>query len=267
MSMRLMRVTFGVLDRFDRRRQMIVQAGRRRAGPRRRSAARRLLVGQHAIDAGRQPQQHDDRRPRRATSRARRRCRRRARRAGSGPGRAAAALRDWAAVRHGPPPPAATAPRARRRHCRPRGRHRRPLDYSTACLSDPFDCRGRREAACTTMHPMALPDYVSRDPSRSKRAGIPLLPVGRVSTATVVQAWRNVTEQQVLAALTTVRDPERGRDIVSLGMISGLVMRDGNVGVLDRGRARARRPHWSRCARRPSRRSRRCPACCRSPRC
>src|SRR5437868_12724240 len=39
-----------------------------------------------------------------------------------------------------------------------------------------------------------------------------------------------VTENQIRDALKAVRDPERGGDIVSLGMISGVVIRDGNVG-------------------------------------
>jgi ATP-binding protein involved in chromosome partitioning len=39
----------------------------------------------------------------------------------------------------------------------------------------------------------------------------------------------NFGEQQVLAALKSVMDPERGRDLVSLGMISGIAIRDGNV--------------------------------------
>src|SRR5204862_7973855 len=39
-----------------------------------------------------------------------------------------------------------------------------------------------------------------------------------------------VTEKEVLAALAAVRDPDRGADVVSLGMISGVVVRDGNVG-------------------------------------
>ena len=38
-----------------------------------------------------------------------------------------------------------------------------------------------------------------------------------------------VTERQVLDALGRVADPEKGADIVSLGMVSGLVIRDGNV--------------------------------------
>ena len=39
-----------------------------------------------------------------------------------------------------------------------------------------------------------------------------------------------VTERDVLAALGQVRDPDKGGDIVSLGMVSGIVIRDGNVG-------------------------------------
>src|SRR5215208_2667678 len=38
------------------------------------------------------------------------------------------------------------------------------------------------------------------------------------------------TERQVLDALHGVRDPDKGGDIVSLGMVSGVVVRDGNVG-------------------------------------
>jgi ATP-binding protein involved in chromosome partitioning len=38
-----------------------------------------------------------------------------------------------------------------------------------------------------------------------------------------------VTERQVLNALGRIADPEKGADIVSLGMVSGVVIRDGNV--------------------------------------
>jgi ATP-binding protein involved in chromosome partitioning len=38
-----------------------------------------------------------------------------------------------------------------------------------------------------------------------------------------------VTEKQILDALSTITDPERGADIVSLGMVSGIAIRDGNI--------------------------------------
>src|SRR5712691_3382370 len=39
-----------------------------------------------------------------------------------------------------------------------------------------------------------------------------------------------LTERQILDALAAVRDPDKGGDIVALGMVSGIVVRDGNVG-------------------------------------
>jgi ATP-binding protein involved in chromosome partitioning len=39
-----------------------------------------------------------------------------------------------------------------------------------------------------------------------------------------------IIEKDILDALSAVRDPERGGDIVSLGMVSGVVIRDGNIG-------------------------------------
>ena len=39
-----------------------------------------------------------------------------------------------------------------------------------------------------------------------------------------------VTENEVLEVLKGVADPDRGSDIVSLGMVAGLVVKDGNVG-------------------------------------
>jgi ATP-binding protein involved in chromosome partitioning len=39
-----------------------------------------------------------------------------------------------------------------------------------------------------------------------------------------------VTEAQILDALRAVQDPELGKDIVSLGIVTGLVIKDGNIG-------------------------------------
>ena len=39
-----------------------------------------------------------------------------------------------------------------------------------------------------------------------------------------------VTEEQILQALKAVADPDRGGDVVSLGMITGLTVREGHVG-------------------------------------
>ncbi len=38
-----------------------------------------------------------------------------------------------------------------------------------------------------------------------------------------------VTKERILDALKTVKDPENGQDVVSAGMVSGLVIKDGNV--------------------------------------
>jgi ATP-binding protein involved in chromosome partitioning len=52
----------------------------------------------------------------------------------------------------------------------------------------------------------------------------------------------DITEAQILAALKTVVDPERGRDIVSLGMVTGLQLREGHVAfVLEVERERGAR--------------------------
>jgi ATP-binding protein involved in chromosome partitioning len=40
---------------------------------------------------------------------------------------------------------------------------------------------------------------------------------------------RGLSDEQVLAALRRVIDPEKGTDIVSLGMISGVQLRQGHV--------------------------------------
>ena len=38
-----------------------------------------------------------------------------------------------------------------------------------------------------------------------------------------------VSERDVLAALAKVLDPDKGKDIVSLGMVSGVQLREGHV--------------------------------------
>jgi len=40
----------------------------------------------------------------------------------------------------------------------------------------------------------------------------------------------DVSDGQILEALKTVKDPDKGDDIVSLGMVSGLINRSGNIG-------------------------------------
>ena len=40
----------------------------------------------------------------------------------------------------------------------------------------------------------------------------------------------DVTREKIMAALGNVRKAEGGADVVSLGMITGVVIRDGNVG-------------------------------------
>ena len=39
-----------------------------------------------------------------------------------------------------------------------------------------------------------------------------------------------ISEDEILDCLRGVTDPASGKDIVSLGMVSGLVVKDGNVG-------------------------------------
>src|SRR5690242_10744010 len=39
-----------------------------------------------------------------------------------------------------------------------------------------------------------------------------------------------LSEERVLAALRQIIDPDRGQDIVSLGMVTGLQLREGHVG-------------------------------------
>jgi len=59
-----------------------------------------------------------------------------------------------------------------------------------------------------------------------------------------------ITKEQVLATLAQIEHPERGRDVVSLQMVSGVVVRDGNVGFaleVDPSEAAASEPLRAAC--------------------
>jgi ATP-binding protein involved in chromosome partitioning len=61
-----------------------------------------------------------------------------------------------------------------------------------------------------------------------------------------------VTKEQVLAALAGVEDSAQGQDVVALGMVSGVVVRDGNVGFaleIDPSEAAAKEPLRAACER------------------
>ena len=59
-----------------------------------------------------------------------------------------------------------------------------------------------------------------------------------------------ITKEQVLAALAGIEDPAQGQDVVALGMVSGVVVRDGNVGFaleVDPSEASAKEPLRAAC--------------------
>jgi ATP-binding protein involved in chromosome partitioning len=61
-----------------------------------------------------------------------------------------------------------------------------------------------------------------------------------------------ITKEQVLAALAGVEDSAQGQDVVALGMVSGVVVRDGNVGFaleVDPSEAAAKEPLRAACER------------------
>jgi ATP-binding protein involved in chromosome partitioning len=61
-----------------------------------------------------------------------------------------------------------------------------------------------------------------------------------------------ITKEQVLAALAGVEDSAHGQDVVALGMVSGVVVRDGNVGFaleVDPSEAAAKEPLRAACER------------------
>ena len=42
----------------------------------------------------------------------------------------------------------------------------------------------------------------------------------------------DIGNDQILEALRTVQDPDKGQDIVKLNMVSGVVIKSGNIGLL-----------------------------------
>src|SRR5215831_8207885 len=70
-------------------------------------------------------------------------------------------------------------------------------------------------------------------------------PVGgpaHISNRTENSSMAEVTEAAVLAALKAIDDPDRGGNIVDLGMVSGLALRAGHVAfAIEVDRARAAR--------------------------
>src|SRR5258708_28138597 len=52
---------------------------------------------------------------------------------------------------------------------------------------------------------------------------------GDIGSSEELSSMVRLSEQQILDALKAVQEPSTGRDIVSLGMVDGLVIKDGNV--------------------------------------
>src|SRR5437764_5582174 len=71
----------------------------------------------------------------------------------------------------------------------------------------------------------------NRAPIEGARPGCCQVGAGRLNALNPRQEpGMPATENMILDALRAVRDPERDGDIVSLGMVTGVVIRDGNVG-------------------------------------
>jgi ATP-binding protein involved in chromosome partitioning len=71
--------------------------------------------------------------------------------------------------------------------------------------------------------------------ARGRQAYIETAPINSAAARLVKNArlyaqMSDVTQERILAALRQVKDPERGVDIVGLGMVSGIQIRDGHVG-------------------------------------
>src|SRR6202035_4877569 len=90
---------------------------------------------------------------------------------------------------------------------------------------------GERTASCRDP-PTGLLDRQSASsgaPNQAPRSITRNLLARRGDLAPEENKMSAVTEQEILDALGRIADPDKGADIVSLGMVSGLVIRDGNV--------------------------------------
>lgn len=78
------------------------------------------------------------------------------------------------------------------------------------------------------------------------QCGRPGFPIGSIRFHRRFQKFMAApTEQQILDTLAKIADPDRGKDLVSLGMVSGVVIKGGNVGFaieVDPARGEAMEP-------------------------
>src|SRR5208282_1828232 len=76
--------------------------------------------------------------------------------------------------------------------------------------------------------------------ARSRPLGWYNDPLPPICQPTSKEHCMSVTESAILAALKEIRDPDRGQDIVSLGMVTGVQQREGHVAfAIEVERARA----------------------------
>jgi ATP-binding protein involved in chromosome partitioning len=76
-------------------------------------------------------------------------------------------------------------------------------------------------------------------PAGAKQSSTGITYIGKLRE---VSSMSDITQEALLKALSNVKDPEKGKDLVSLGMISGVAIKDGHVAFaieIDPARAKA----------------------------